>query len=205
MRKRRITAGTLYAICPVIRCEMYCNINNIVVKLYKIKEYFMKKTKRIIKITIFLVIILTFITCDTGTSENESIPDPRKDYYGTWKFSDRWGMDEWDKIVLDTNKWEYSTSDGEWEYTLENLTWTPCPNVEGSSFYEDYPIGYKIAGKLTGLKSGTEAPYNADGIEGEIGDVVYDYIFISIDKSSVMTAYWGDENPEAAYGPFTKQ
>ena len=143
-------------------------------------------------------------TTDNGGDPVGGIPDPRKDYYGTWKLLDRFGMGEWDEIILVSNKWEYSTSDGEWEYTLVNLTWTPLPNVEGSTFYEDYPVGYQIAGILTS-NSGTEAPYKADGTEGEIGDVVYDYIYLSNDKSSVMTAYWGYLIHEAAYGPFIKQ
>lgn len=156
---------------------------------------------------IFGIIIIAFLSlftmaCDNGNNGNSG-PDFREDYYGTWEYQDRYGSGEWDKIVISINKIEYSTSDGSWDYTIKNLTWTPFSNEIGSDYYDDYPEGYKITGTLTERISG-DAPLNAEGNEGDLGEIVFEYFYLDSDKISLRSAYWDPDNHAAEYGPFYK-
>ena len=169
--------------------------------MYKYKGVDMKK------VVIIMILFSAFIlACGNPASD----PDPCKDYYGTWKLTNRYDTDEWDILIISSNKIEYNTSDGAWDYTTENLTWTPYPNETDSVYYDDYsiyyinyPTGFKISGTLTEKRNGS-APLNSNGEEGDIGETVFDYFYISIDGNSLMAAFWDYEYHEAAYGPFYK-
>jgi hypothetical protein len=118
----------------------------------------------------------TLASCkkDGGGEEKK----PYAAYFGTWK------NEHGDIVTIASNKISYSNGTP-YEYTIENLTWTPYAEPYDD---QDYPEGYKITGKRTAGDyplPGPDGSWDDDGVVGEQAMVVW---YISTDGQSLA---WG--------------
>ena len=135
-------------------------------------------------------------------------PDPRIDYYGSWKYKD--GNNE-EKITLTENLFareltlEMSPFLVTFTDTLDNLTWEPIRNPAGEHT-TDYPTGYRIFGTV--VKTSPASTHKLVGREGEAqpGDTVVVWYYLrSADKRALLKGKSDSEAHEAAYNPLVKQ
>ena len=142
------------------------------------------------------------VTSCKKDNKNEINEINQADFYGTWKD----GTDRiWTTVTFTANKVVYLNWLGG-GYTLEDLTWTAFDNLAGKHI-TDFPSGYKITGKVTQLKDLRIPTMDDIRVEAVVGDMVYNWWYISGDKKSIIEGELRTVAHEGIFGeyPFEKQ
>ena len=90
---------------------------------------------------IALVAIIGFSM--SACKDPEPEPDPREDYYGTWKFASSWTA----TMVISETNLDITDTDGDYlHFTISS--WATVNNTDNDT-KTDYPNGYKLTGTTT--------------------------------------------------------